>query len=71
MTDCVIDTGQLNTEIIPQIPRSYRAMYVHQLILYIDAAAFLGIMYMVSVALRSTLSGYIHSGAMNIESIFP
>mmetsp|Transcript_79691 Transcript_79691/g.133106 ORF Transcript_79691/g.133106 Transcript_79691/m.133106 type:complete len:247 (+) Transcript_79691:448-1188(+) len=39
VADCVTDTGQINTGIIPQIPQAYREMYVHRLILYIDATA--------------------------------
>ena len=36
--DYITDANQLNTSLIQQIPKSYRALYVSKLILHIDAA---------------------------------
>ena len=37
VANCVTDNGQILTDLIPEMPKSYRTMYVQKLIQYIDA----------------------------------
>ena len=37
--DCLTATGQVNTELIPKIPRSYRVLYTRRIVDLADRAA--------------------------------